>query len=235
MWPMPTGMDEILFDAASGKVLVPPSDRVPTFATRPTAPMGNLRWCARTTRRAVLMRTADWQVLGTPQPLDEQVRLLANGGRYLATASRQESWFSVLTIHDARSPAVLHRLTYPRGQNITAWAASPDGESLLVGHEDGRIERVAFASGRSQEIRPSPIGRVGWLMFSPDGRWFGALADSGDVLVWDSATGGRAAPPMRLNVPLPRSAAISCRSMPRRGRSSRRATWRWRCGNCRTK
>ena len=200
-WPMPTGMDEILFDAASGKVLVPPSDRIPDFRDATYSADGEFALVCTTAQRGVLMRTADWQVLGTPQPLGEQVRLLANGGRYLATASRQESWFGVLTIHDARSPAVLHRLAYPRGQNITAWAASPDGESLLVGHKDGRIERIVFASGRSEEIRPSPIGRIGWLTFSPDGRWFGAVADSGDVLVWDSATGKAAALPMRLNVP----------------------------------
>jgi WD40 repeat protein len=200
-WPMPTGMDEILFAAADGKVLTPPPDRLPAFRDATYSADGAFALVYTADQRAVLMRTADWQVLGTPKPLGERVRLLANGGRYLATSSREESQFSVLTIHDARSLAVLHRLTYASWrQRVTAWAASPDGEFLIVGHWDGRIERVAFASGVSQEIRPSSMGRIGWITFSPDGRWFGAVGDSGDVLVWDSATGNPAAPPMRLNV-----------------------------------
>ncbi len=59
---------------------------------------------------------------------------------------------------------------------------------------------IDFRTGKQKDHTSSPIGRIGWIAFSPDGHWFGAVADSGDVLVWDSATGEAAAPPRRLDV-----------------------------------
>src|SRR5262249_47225533 len=108
--------------------------------------------------------------------------------------------FTDIAIRDAATMRVLHRYTYPVEQRASGWASSPDGKWLALGHFDGRVERIELASGKRDEIRPSPAARVGWVTFSPDGRWLGAVADRGDVFVWDTASGAAVAPPMRLDV-----------------------------------
>jgi WD40 repeat protein len=195
---VPMGNDEVLFDAADGRILVPPSD--PSAAFRDATYSADGRYALVHTRdgRSVLRRTADWRAIGTPASIDGAHLLV--GDRYVVSVSGPDPGFTDLAIRDARTLRALHEYTYDVEQRVSAWAASADGTWLVVGHVDGRVERVELATGRRDDARPSTAGRIGMTTFSPDGRWFGAVADSGDVLVWDTATTRAAAPPMRLDV-----------------------------------
>lgn len=194
-FPLPTGIDEILIDASNGKVMLPPTTAAPAFVYATYSADGSRALVHTSDHHARLMDTSDWRALGVSRPFDN-VCVVANGGRFVASTDIP---FTVLKLHDPYSLEVKHRYAYAATQRITSWSASPDGESLAVGHLDGHVELIDFRTGRLRDVRPSPIGRIGWIAYSADGRWFGAVADSGDVLVWDSATGQPVAPPMRLN------------------------------------
>ena len=194
----PIGEDEVLFDAARGTVLTPPASAMPNFREANYSPDGTYAIVRSTDRHAVLMRTSDWRALGPAHAFDADPGwLLTPGARHLLMLNYG---FVTLSILDPATQAVRHMVHYPASRRVTAWASSPDGESVVLGHLDGQIERVDCASGRSDIVSPNPVGRIGWVAYSPDGAWFGAVADSGEVLVWDTATRKLAAPLMRLNV-----------------------------------
>jgi serine/threonine protein kinase len=195
----PTGYNELLFDVASGKLLTPPMSIVPNFRDATYSPDGAFAVVRSTDRRAVLMRTADWQTLGRAYSFDQSdpVWLVTAGAHHVLTL---DVGFVDLSLRDPATNTVRHVLNYPASRRVTAWASSPDGESVVLGHLDGQVERLDCASGRSQVVSASPVGRVGWVTFSPDGAWFGAVADSGEILVWDTSTLKLAAPLMHLNV-----------------------------------
>ena len=199
MLPTPMGNDEVLFDVANGKPLMPPPGHFADFRDATFSADGAYALARSHSQHAVVMRTADWQPLGKPQPFDKTnpAWLLAAGGSGVASLIEN---FQTLLLQDPHSLAVRHRYTWPPTQRVTAWAASPDGATLVTGHLGGQIERIDFSSGKREIVVPSPIGRVGWISFSTDGRWFGAITDGGEVLVWDSASARLVAPPMRLNV-----------------------------------
>ena len=194
----PTGFDEVLFDASNGKVLTPPMQSLPNFRDATYSPDGAYAIVRSRDQHATLMRTADWQPIGTPYDFDKAnpAWLVTTNARHVLTSG---AGFRKLNIHNPRTLAIEHVIASEPNRRFTTWVSSPDGETIIVGHLDGQIERIDCRSGRRESISPSPVGRIGRVTFSPDGRWFGATADTGEVLVWDSATGKLAAPLMHLN------------------------------------
>ena len=194
-FPAPSGRDEVMFDIADGTLLTP-RERVPGFTDVTYSPDGEFAVVRRGDRReAVFMRTVDWRPLGTPAADPSNgFWLVTAAGRHVITYRGGE-----LQIREPRTLAVRHAIKYESAQALTSWISTPAGDAIVAGHLDGMIERIDCASGRREQITPSPIGRIGAIAFSPDGRWFGAVADSGDVLVWDSVTRALVAPPLRLN------------------------------------
>ncbi|MGA9335296.1 MAG: WD40 repeat domain-containing serine/threonine protein kinase, partial [Rudaea sp.] len=195
----PTGLDEILFDARDGKVLMPPTRIVPKFIDATYSPDGTYAVVRTSDQRAALMHTSDWRAVGDFHVIESvsPAWLVTTAGRHVLTTP---SGFAALEIRDPRSLTVRQRIQYTTATAITAWASSADGETVAIGHQDGQIELLDCATGKRKAISPGPAGRVGWIAYSPDGQWFGAVADSGQVLVWDSATGKLAAPAMHLNI-----------------------------------
>ncbi|HZX92108.1 MAG TPA: WD40 repeat domain-containing serine/threonine protein kinase [Rudaea sp.] len=194
-FPVPAGRDEVMFDAANGTLLTP-RERVPDFTDVTYSPDGEFAVVRRGDRQeAVFMRTGDWRALGTPSAGPRGgFWLVTAAGRHVVTYTGGE-----LQIREPKTLAVRHAIKYEPGQRVTSWASTPAGDAFLAGHLDGMIERIDCASGRREQITPSPIGSIGAIAFSPDGRWFGAVADSGEVLVWDSVARALVAPPLRLN------------------------------------
>ena len=190
------GFDEVLFDAATGKVMQPPASAFPNFRDATFSPDGAYAIVRSVDQHATLVRTADWQALGAAQPFDKSNPpwLVTVNARHVLTAQD-----TTINIHDPRTLAIRHVLKSAPEARVTTWISSPDGGSVVLGHLDGKIERVDCASGRAEAVAPSPIGRIGRIAYSPDGRWFGAVADTGEVLVWDSLTLKQAAPLMHLN------------------------------------
>jgi WD40 repeat protein len=196
----PTGTDEVLFDAKDGKVLVPPARMVPKFRDATYSPDGEFALINTTDHQAALVRTSDWQALGAYRVINRSA-----GPLWLVTARARHvlssvAGFNVLDIRDPRTLAVQHSIQYTSADSMSTWASSPDGETALIGHQDGQLDLVDCNSGRYKTRSPSTGGRIGGVAFSPDGRWFGAVSDSGEVLVWDAATGKLAAPVMHLNI-----------------------------------
>jgi WD40 repeat protein len=195
----PMGADEILFDATDGSAVLPPAARFPDFRDATYSADGAFALVRDTGQRAIMVRTAGWRPIGTAQAFDEANRgwMVPSGGATVVSSSND---FRNITIHDASTLAVRYQWDYSDAQRVTAWASHPDGTVLLVGHLDGSIERIDLVGGLRRSVSPSPIGRIARVEWSRDGHWFGAVADSGEVLVWDSSSGKLAAPLMRLSV-----------------------------------
>ncbi|HXE67270.1 MAG TPA: WD40 repeat domain-containing serine/threonine-protein kinase, partial [Rhodanobacteraceae bacterium] len=195
----PTGVDEVLFDALDGKVLVPPARIFPKFRDATYSPDGAYAAIHTTDLKTELVRTSDWQALGPWRTITGTgpLWLLTTHARY---ALSSDSGFNVLDIRDPRTLAIRHSIRYTPDESMTTWASSPDGETVLLGHKDGQIDLVDCSSGQYKTLSPSTGARIGGVAFSPDGRWFGAVSDSGEVLVWDAATGKLAAPMMHLDI-----------------------------------
>ncbi|CAN5649845.1 hypothetical protein BH24ACT13_BH24ACT13_11530 [soil metagenome] len=73
----------------------------------------------------------------------------------------------------------------------TVAAISPDGAALVLGHVDGRIERVDLHGDGRGERRTVPSDLVDGLVdvaWSPDGGTFAGATSEGTVEVWDAET-----------------------------------------------
>ncbi len=103
--PLPMGIDEILIDASSGKLLSPPAARVPGFVHATYSDDGRHALVHTSDKRAQLMNTADWKALGARAAFGN-ICVLANGGRYLASADEP---FTALRLHDPKSLKIMHR------------------------------------------------------------------------------------------------------------------------------
>lgn len=195
----PTGFDEVLFDARDGKLLVPPATVIPKFRDATYSPDGAYAVIHTTDLQNVLVRTSDWHALGPWRTITgtDQLWLVTTRGLHVLSSA---AGFNLLDIRDPRTLAIRHSIRYTPAESITTWASSPDGETVLLGHKDGQLDLVDCSSGQYKTLSPSTGARIGGVAFSPDGRWFGAASDNGEVLVWDAATGRLAAPMMHLDI-----------------------------------
>ncbi|MEO6928385.1 MAG: hypothetical protein ABI190_04395, partial [Casimicrobiaceae bacterium] len=146
---------------------------------------------------ARLMRTSDWTPLSPRIPMPKLTWRVSNGGRHVVSLADN---FVTLQVRDPRTLRVRYSHTYSAAQHISAWATSPDGHALLLGHADGLIEWLDLARDTRERVMPDALSHVGWVSFSPDGRWFGAVSDTGEVLVWDTPTRRPEVPVLHLDV-----------------------------------
>jgi WD40 repeat protein len=70
----------------------------------------------------------------------------------------------------------------------TAAAISPDGSQLVIGHTDGRIERIDVNTGDRTAITPALDEELIDLTWSPDGSTFSGVTQDRTVSVWDADT-----------------------------------------------
>ena len=79
-----------------------------------------------------------------------------------------------------------HVRTYPRAKNfITATAFSPDGETLLIGTQSGRISLYSTDTRRRRMRYRGHSGRVTSLQFIDGGREFVSASADGTVRLWN--------------------------------------------------
>ncbi len=192
----PIGEFEALFDAATGKQLLPPPEKFSGYYDAIFSPDGEYAIVEGEDETTCLMRTSDWSALSPRLPLPHSTWRIGSGGRHVVSLVDS---FRTLQVRDPRTLRVRYSHTYAETQRISAWETSPDGDTLLVGHADGTVEWVGLARDARERILPGALSRVGWVTFSADGRWFGAVSDTGEVLVWDSATRRPAAPLLHLD------------------------------------
>jgi len=191
----PIGEFEALFDAATGKQLLPPLEKFGGYYDAIFSPDGEYAIVEGKDETACLMRTSDWSALSPRLPLPHSPWRIGSGGRHVVSVV---DGFRTLQIRDPHTLKIRFSHTYAEAQRISAWTTSPDGNTLLLGHADGTVERVDLARDAHERILPGALSRVGWVTFSADGTWFGAVSDTGEVLVWNSATGQPAAPLLHL-------------------------------------
>jgi DNA-binding SARP family transcriptional activator/WD40 repeat protein len=70
----------------------------------------------------------------------------------------------------------------------TVAAISPDGSRLVIGHADGRIERIDVNTGDRTAITPALAEGLIDLTWSPDGSTFAGATHERTVRVWDVET-----------------------------------------------
>jgi WD40 repeat protein len=194
--PSPAGEFEALFDAATGKQLLPRPEKFPRYYDAIFSPDGEYAIVEGEDETTCLMRTSDWSALSPRLPLPRSPWRIGSGGRHVVSLI---DGFRTLQFRDPHTLKIRSSHTYAETQSISSWATSPDGNTLLVGHADGLIERIDMARETRERITPSALSRIGWVAFSADGLWFGAVSDTGEVLVWDSATRRPAIPLLHLD------------------------------------
>ena len=151
-----------------------------------------------TDRRSLIVGYASEEGLGlflrrfdlrTGSPLGKAVRVaeygwgfpqMTQGGRLIYAAS--DATYAI----DAQTLRVVRR--YPVG----AWTSgiSPDGGTLALGGEDGRVRLLDLASGRVRNLKGRHHVPVLTEAFSPDGRTLVTTGfGGGEVIVWDLRQG----------------------------------------------
>ncbi len=191
----PVGEQEALFDAGTGRQLLPPPEKFSRYYDATFSPDGDYAIVEGEDETTCLMRTSDWSALSPRLPMRRSGWRIGSGGRHLVSEADN---FRTLQVRDPHTLRVRYSHTYPEAQFISAWATSPDGNTLLLGHADGTVESVDMERDRHERILPGALSRVGWVTYSADGGWFGAISDTGEVLVWDSATRRPAIPLLHL-------------------------------------
>jgi WD40 repeat protein/DNA-binding SARP family transcriptional activator len=101
------------------------------------------------------------------------------GGRQLVASD--EATYAI----DADTLRVVRR--YPVGAFSTG--ISPDGATLALGGEDGRVRLLDLASGRVRALTERHDAAVRSEAFSPDGRTLATGDGQGNVIVWDVREG----------------------------------------------
>jgi hypothetical protein len=71
--------------------------------------------------------------------------------------------------------------------NLAAWSPVGDVIAYVSGTEIGLIH----ADGTGQRVLGTTVGHVGWMDWSPDGRWLLASPGVGPVLLFDTTNGSR--------------------------------------------
>jgi WD40 repeat protein/tRNA A-37 threonylcarbamoyl transferase component Bud32/Flp pilus assembly protein TadD len=93
-----------------------------------------------------------------------------------------------VTIHEVRSGRVLQ--TLPEKKCFSAVAFAPGGRQLAVAGNDGSVRLWDTRSAKETATLQAPAGAVLQVRYSADGRWLGAMSESGQTIrVWDVATG----------------------------------------------
>ncbi|MFO1505893.1 MAG: WD40 repeat domain-containing serine/threonine-protein kinase [Lysobacterales bacterium] len=197
----PIGEFEVLFDTATGKQLLPSEAQFPRYYDAVFSPDGDYAIVQGKDETVALMRTSDWTLASPRVPMPRQSWRVGNGGRFVVSLATD---FRELQVRDPRTLQVRYSHTYDAAQKVSAWATSPDGKVLLLGHADGLIESLDLARSQSERVMPAALSRVGWVTFSPDGRWFGATSDTGEVLVWDTSTRRPVSPVLHIDAGLGR-------------------------------
>ncbi|HEX7915885.1 serine/threonine-protein kinase, partial [Rudaea sp.] len=191
----PSGVAEYLLDAGTGQILQPPQDRYPNLDYATYSPDAEYALVHTLNgRQAQILRSSDWTVVSPLVPLKgfDPNWLVAPHGAHVAAT---RNGFTDLVLLDPRTLRERQHFAAPETQRLTAWAFSPDARELLIGRSNGSLERIAMADGKRTAVVPAPLGRIGRVAYSADGRWFGAVAESGEVMVWE-ATGATLVAPV---------------------------------------
>jgi WD40 repeat protein len=180
-----------LWDVPAGKVRF-------TFADREFGPIYSVALSPDGTRLAAPFRrgVTVWDAASGRELLrldgqDARAVAFSPDGQVLAVGGG-----GLIHLCRARNGGVFRRFDRQEGR-VQALAFSPDGRSLLSGHDDGKVRLWEVATGKVRRSFGGHRTGIHGVTFSPDGRMVtaasGGYPDRGDdtILIWE-ASGGRA-------------------------------------------
>jgi WD40 repeat protein/tetratricopeptide (TPR) repeat protein len=115
-------------------------------------------------------------------PTDFRCAFIPNGQVIAVASADGLRYWDARSLQPTGKPLVFERVA-------VAFAFSPDGKTLITGHERGGAQRWAVTTG-SRVGAPLPHGgAVSGVAFSPDGTVIVTGCTDGTVRIWDSSTG----------------------------------------------
>jgi WD40 repeat protein len=133
--------------------------------------------------------------LGEGTSWGEQMESLPHSGHLFSIALSPDSrWLGVggvdgLTLWK-RDPVTGWEPTARRaGEPCRSLASAPDGRTLAVGTESGKIHLMDVEGGKIRRTLEGFSGEVRALGFSADGQWLAGLGFDGDFRIWNLASG----------------------------------------------
>ena len=112
-----------------------------------------------------------------------------SGDRLAAAAQDRNSGEAcgVVVLDTSSGEIVLTLEEYESVARSLDW--SPDGETLLTGHEDGGVRKWDARTGAERSTLTGHTGMVRDALFSPDGSRIATASEDGSVRLWNSKTG----------------------------------------------
>jgi len=108
-------------------------------------------------------------------------------GELLALEGRDGPQDGCLRVIEAKG--TVRQTVDPQGETFCCLGSSPDGRTLAVGSESGRILLAEAKTGSAIAWLEGHVGAITCLVFSPDGKTLASGGADGDIRFWDAAAG----------------------------------------------
>lgn len=186
----PCQHDSLLLRSSDGALVVPPEagQRLLDTIYSDDASLALVRYLSDRSRRfpetVRLYATEGWRPLGPERPHAATQWLFApdNRGLLATTDMLRLDFLDPLTLEPRWS------LQLDPGQEVMAWAFTPDARLLALGGNDGSVHLVDVASGARQSLPSAPTVAVRWVAFDARGASLAAQSEDGQVAFWDVAS-----------------------------------------------
>lgn len=197
---VPHGRNQVLLDAADGRVLEPPADAFPDFLDATFDASARFALLRNRREQVQLFEVDGWRARSPARRMPQIAGgwIIGDGGRFVARSFNHR-----LELLDAASLLPRAGFGFEPAETPTRWAAQPGGDVLATGHADGSVRLFDAVRAGMREPRPQPSGPIDTLTFSDDGRWLLAAA-VGHVYVWDVASGAGGVLPSPRAIPATR-------------------------------
>ncbi len=186
----PATADQILIDAADGRIVQPP-DLAPGHSDIVYSELGE-RAIVRS-RSSPSLRFSDryrfyevdgWRPVGPEYSDSASMWLFAPGAEWLLRTEDFQHFEAV----DFGTLAPRWSLSLDDDRLVRAWRFAPDGQTLALGTLGGGVLLVDSRDGNMTALTSSPVDTVRWLEFDRQGQTLAALSESGLLMAWDLAT-----------------------------------------------
>ena len=111
------------------------------------------------------------------------VRLVGDGARLILVRARSISELDTQSLLRLHSMAIA-----PTGSAPTAAAVSPDGRTIVIGAQNGRVSFIDLSTGAARIGADRHNSSVSNVVYAPDGRTVRTTAEDDKLIVWDPRT-----------------------------------------------
>jgi DNA-binding SARP family transcriptional activator/WD40 repeat protein len=110
-------------------------------------------------------------------------RLVGDGTRVILVRARGVSEFDTRSLLRVRSVAIA-----PTGSAPSAAAVSPDGRTIVIGAQNGRVSFIDLSTGAARIGAGRHNSSVSNVVYAPDGRTVTTTGGDDKLIVWDPGT-----------------------------------------------